>query len=135
MSWEKRERKDKQIYLALNTSESMFIHNGYDFEKYDIRPTHATFEDLKMALEPSKGATFINLVSNQAVLNRVKEMYQLNIPVPENKEWIRMMPGDELYTVSPVEKTTFRLYEVADGTSIPSGVRLKLIKYRLVPRN
>lgn len=128
------ERKDKCIFIAHNISETMFINSGHDFEQYHIDPYRFSFAELKKVVEEKKYCvTLKNLISNQAVLNRIREMYQIDLP-QSTREKIALQPGDELYVISPIEGLTRPLRET-EGTDLPPGVRFKIIKYCLSPRN
>lgn len=125
-------RKEKRVFVAHNISESMFVNSGYDFEQYRVKISRATFDDMREAVEESKkSGTLKNLITNSAVLNRLKEMYQIDIPITSIKEKISIQPGDVLYTLSPVERLSLKLYDAEE--SLPPGIRLKVIKYQIVP--
>lgn len=127
-------RSSERIFIAHNISESMFINSGYDFEQYLIKPSRANFDELRQLVEENKELVKC-LIVNPAVINRLKETYKIDLPVnSKEREKIAVQPGDILFVISPVEKLTLKVFE-QEGTTLPVGVRLKLIKYQLVPRS
>ena len=132
----------KKVYLSLNISETMFNHGYVDLNKYDLRLEQiVTFDELRKEMA-NKEKIFRNLVSNAAVIERLRDAYNINIPPidrdlnasDQGRTFIQLLVDDVLFTVSPIEKLP-KGVTLYNAVTLPVGIRFKLYKYHWVPRN
>jgi len=132
----------QKVYLSLNISETMFNHGYVDLNKYALAMDPiVTFDELRKEMA-DKEKIFRNLVSNTAVLDRLRDAYSIDIPPVDKNlnatepggKFIQLLLDDVLFTVSPIEKLP-KGVTLFNAVTLPMGIRFKLYKYHWIPRN